>query len=168
MFNIIESDLIKLAKEGRFDFIAHGCNCFNRMGGGIAKQIAREFPEAYEVDTDYFNTMKYACQHPRMLGSISRDLIIRGGIKFFVENWYTQYHLGDDFRYEALESCIARFTEYSAKAINRSRKLSLGVPLIGGGIGGGEKKKIINIFEKAFKQNENFNVTLVLWSEHKQ
>ena len=34
--NIVKGDLIKSAKEGQFDVIIHGCNCFNTMGAGIA------------------------------------------------------------------------------------------------------------------------------------
>lgn len=32
----IKGDLIELAKQGKFDVIAHGCNCFCTMGAGIA------------------------------------------------------------------------------------------------------------------------------------
>lgn len=46
----IEGDLIKLAYDGEFDFIAHGCNCFNTMSAGIAKQIKEQIPEAFEAD----------------------------------------------------------------------------------------------------------------------
>jgi O-acetyl-ADP-ribose deacetylase (regulator of RNase III) len=46
---VTEGDLIKKAKEGEFDLIVHGCNCFCTMGGGIAKGIKREFPEAYRT-----------------------------------------------------------------------------------------------------------------------
>ncbi len=34
--NIINGDLIDLAKNGNFDVIIHGCNCFRTMGVGIA------------------------------------------------------------------------------------------------------------------------------------
>jgi len=37
----IEGDLIKLAKQGEFDVITHGCNCHNIMGAGIALQMDR-------------------------------------------------------------------------------------------------------------------------------
>lgn len=42
-YNEIEGDLIQLAKEGRFDVITHGCNCFCTMGAGIAPQMADAF-----------------------------------------------------------------------------------------------------------------------------
>ena len=39
----IQGDLIRLAKQGTFDVITHGCNCFCTMGAGIAPQMAKEF-----------------------------------------------------------------------------------------------------------------------------
>lgn len=39
----IEGDLIKLALEGKFDVIAHGCNCQCVMGAGLAPQMAKVF-----------------------------------------------------------------------------------------------------------------------------
>ncbi len=43
---IIKGDLIKLALDGKFDVIIHGCNCYCTMGAGFAKAIQAEFPEA--------------------------------------------------------------------------------------------------------------------------
>ena len=45
-----KGDLLALARAGRFDVIVHGCNCFCAMGGGIARAIREEFPEAYAAD----------------------------------------------------------------------------------------------------------------------
>ena len=52
---LIKGDLIQLAKNGEFDVIIHGCNCFCTMGAGIAKTIKDIFPEAYKAD---LNTKK--------------------------------------------------------------------------------------------------------------
>lgn len=48
----LKDDLILIAKERRYaiDAIAHGCNCFCKMGSGIARQIAKAFPVAAKVD----------------------------------------------------------------------------------------------------------------------
>ena len=46
----IKGDLIKMAKAGQFNLIAHGCNCKCIMGKGIALTIKNEFPEAFKVD----------------------------------------------------------------------------------------------------------------------
>lgn len=43
MYNEIKGDLIALAKEGKFDVIAHGCNSFCTMGAGIAPLMAKAF-----------------------------------------------------------------------------------------------------------------------------
>jgi ribonucleoside-diphosphate reductase beta chain len=43
MINYTDGDLITLAKAGKFDVIAHGCNCHSTMGAGIAPQMAKAF-----------------------------------------------------------------------------------------------------------------------------
>ena len=43
MINYVDGDLIKLAKEAKFDVIVHGCNCLSTMGAGIAPQMAAAF-----------------------------------------------------------------------------------------------------------------------------
>ena len=43
---IVKGDLLQMGKDGTFDIILHGCNCFNTMGAGIAAQIATKFPDA--------------------------------------------------------------------------------------------------------------------------
>lgn len=50
IINKIQGNLLELAKQGKFTAIAHGCNTFGTFGAGIALQIAREFPEAYQAD----------------------------------------------------------------------------------------------------------------------
>lgn len=49
IIDTVEGDLISLFKSGDGHLI-HGCNCFHTMGKGVAKQIAREFPQALEAD----------------------------------------------------------------------------------------------------------------------
>jgi O-acetyl-ADP-ribose deacetylase (regulator of RNase III) len=51
MIKEIKGDLIRSAKNGEFDLIAHQANCFNTMGSGIAKSIKEEWPEAAAVDS---------------------------------------------------------------------------------------------------------------------
>ena len=43
------------------DYIAHQCNCFHCMGGGIAYQVAKRFPNVRQADIDltlYANKLK--------------------------------------------------------------------------------------------------------------
>jgi O-acetyl-ADP-ribose deacetylase (regulator of RNase III) len=52
MINYIDGDLITLAKAGKFDIIAHGCNCLSKMGAGIAPQMAKAFGcDQFEMET---------------------------------------------------------------------------------------------------------------------
>ena len=57
----ISGDLIKLALEGKFDVIAHGCNCFCTMKSGIAPQMAKNFGcNKFEIES-YPSIEKLGC-----------------------------------------------------------------------------------------------------------
>ena len=79
---MIQGDLIALAKEGNFDVIAHGCNCFCTMGSGIAPLMAK----AFGVD-------KYPLEAPKQKGDRNKLGHIEG--KFnekyneYILNWRT-------------------------------------------------------------------------------
>lgn len=47
---VFEGDIVEMAQAGTFDVLIHGCNCYHAMGSGVATQIRRAFPAAYEVD----------------------------------------------------------------------------------------------------------------------
>lgn len=139
----IDGDLIVLAKQGEFDAIAHGCNCFNTMGAGIARQIAREFPAAKLAD---FRTKK---GDRAKLGTITAvgsgyDAPINRHLD--VVNCYTQYDVasqaGEDvLDYEAVEKCMAELAvRYKGRCI--------GLPKIGSGLAGGDWERIKGIIER--------------------
>lgn len=127
----IDGDLIVLAREGRFDLIAHGCNCFCTMGAGIAKGIRSVFPEAYEADrkTEKGDRTK--------LGTCS----VADAGKLIVVNAYTQFDYrgsGTKVDYDAVRSCMAWIkANYSG--------LRIGLPLIGAGLAGGDWERIKGI-----------------------
>mgnify|MGYP000394343756 CR=1 FL=1 len=50
MIETMQGDLVRMASQGFFDVIAHGCNCFCDMKGGISRDITRAFPAAKNVD----------------------------------------------------------------------------------------------------------------------
>jgi len=143
----INGDLLKLALEGKFDIIMHGCNCFCTMGSGIAKQIKEQFPEAYEADlkTKKGNILK--------LGNFTIAEVKRE-YTFKIINCYIQYRYGREqvqVDYEALTLCMRKINSlYSNKRI--------GLPLIGAGLAGGDWNKIEKIIETEFLNN---NVTVV-------
>lgn len=104
--NRIEGDLMKLAGQGRFDVIIHGCNCFCTMGAGIAKAIRDQFPAAYEAD---LATEKGSREK---LGSFSSAEVSIDDHRLTVVNAYTQFNYrgaGVKADYEAFERCFAKF-----------------------------------------------------------
>lgn len=149
---ITKGDLIKKAINGEFDVIIHSANCFCTMGGGIAKQIKKELPEAYEVDC---NTIQGDLDK---LGTCSYAKIKRGNNNFIVVNAYGQYYYSTNkmqTNYVAIKSCMKWVKEnFSGKKI--------GIPKIGAGLGGGNWEKIFKIINEELA---NEDVTLVLWEK---
>jgi len=47
---IIKGDMVESYKNNELDAYAHQCNCFCRMGRGIAPILAKANPEIREVD----------------------------------------------------------------------------------------------------------------------
>jgi O-acetyl-ADP-ribose deacetylase (regulator of RNase III) len=82
---VITGDLLKLALEGRFDVIVHGCNCQCAMGKGIALSIKNEFPEAYQADQQTSKGGR------AKLGTITFATIERPSAKFTV--WRRQLRM---------------------------------------------------------------------------
>jgi O-acetyl-ADP-ribose deacetylase (regulator of RNase III) len=134
MIQVIKGDLIKLAKEGKFDVIAHGCNCFCIMGAGIAVQIKKEFPEAYKEDLATLKGDVYK------LGEFSKYRY--KNLRLTVFNLYTQYLPGSNFEYAAF--CLAI---RNMKEVIKEDSI-IGLPLIGCGIGGGSRQIVMEIIKK--------------------
>jgi len=150
MIKEIDGDLIKLAKEGKFDVIAHGCNCFCTMGAGIAPQMA----EAFGCN----NSEIFAMEAPNLAGNINKLGTIgynylplknssvnyeEWDFELTVVNAYTQFGFGANHEegtekpldYAALILCF--------KKINHIFKgKHIGLPWIGCGLAGGEKKYV--------------------------
>ena len=135
---VIRGDLVKLALDGRFDLIVHGCNCQCAMGKGIAKSIKEKFPEAFAADkrTAYGDRAK--------LGTISSAEIEREGVRFTVVNAYTQFHWkGPEGKadYDAIRGAMRQIKQqFSGQKI--------GYPLIGAGLAGGDWKVIAGIIDE--------------------
>ena len=131
----VDGDLIKLALEGNFDVIIHGCNCFCTMGAGIAKGIKTEFPEAFKADA---NTEKGSKEK---LGTYSSATVSRNGHEITIINAYTQHHWrgrGIKADYDAIQKVFA-----SVKQSHSGKRI--GYPLIGAGLAGGDWSVISNI-----------------------
>jgi len=149
---IIEGNLIELAKQGYFDTIVHGCNCFNTMGSGIAKTIKEQFPEAYAADcaTTKGNEAK--------LGCFTKAYVKRVDHGFTVVNGYTQYAYGGNVvnvNYDAIRKVFKSMKKYySGKRI--------GYPLIGAGLAKGDWSLISRIIDEELDGEDH---TLVIFKQ---
>ena len=131
-------DLLRLADQGVFDVIAHGCNCFCTMGAGIAKSVAAQFPQALNADR----------QTPKgertKLGTCSFAEVETAHGKLTVVNAYTQFHYrgrGDKADYEAIRVCMRWLAEHYPHA-------RIGLPKIGAGLAGGDWPRIERIMDE--------------------
>ena len=149
MLNHTKGNLLDLAEAGDFDIIVQGCNCFNTMGGGIAREIAERYPMCAEIDrlTERGEYMK--------LGNWTE---FDSG-KFIIINAYTQYNMSrgtDVFEYIAFELILQ-------KLIHNYGNKRIGLPYIGMGLAGGDSKIILDMIAE-FANNITKNggsVTLV-------
>lgn len=141
-------DLITAAQNGEVNVIAHGCNCFNAMGSGIAPLIAAAFPAAKEADQDTekgsrskLGTFSYANMWNPRPGPI-------GLLQIY--NLYTQYRYGRradgkiNLNYGAFvssfQSMLKDLESYDGVA-------KIGIPKIGAGLGGGDWDIISDLLE---------------------
>jgi len=146
----IKGDLIQLAKQGMFDVIVHGCNCFCQMGAGIARQVREQCPNAYLADRNTIPGDK------SKLGKLSWGGPEKEG--FICVNAYTQYGYSRnkvDVDYDSVKECFKRIAEqFSDKTI--------GIPMIGAGLAGGDWNTICAIIEEEL---EDVDLTLVLYDK---
>lgn len=140
---IIRGDLIRLALQGKFDLIAHGCNCQAAMGAGIAKQIKDIFPDAYKIDQ---LVNEHTHDKEDLMGQYSSYWHhLPDGKHFYILNLYTQLYPGlpspgcrIPFDYEAFITCLRKINV-------RFRGQHIGLPLIGCGLARADKNKVLNI-----------------------
>eukprot|EP01026_Neomeris_dumetosa_P030151 TRINITY_DN241_c0_g1_i20.p2 TRINITY_DN241_c0_g1~~TRINITY_DN241_c0_g1_i20.p2 ORF type:complete len:227 (-),score=28.58 TRINITY_DN241_c0_g1_i20:566-1246(-) len=146
----VEGDLIALALKGDFDIIIHGCNCFNTMGAGIAKQIKKNFPEVYQADKETESGSK------DKMGQISYAEVERDGVTFTVVNAYIQYNYkgrGNLVNYDSLRKAFQGVKKlFSGKRI--------GYPMIGAGLAGGDWRIIQRIVDEELKGEDHTLVRL--------
>lgn len=128
-----EGNLLDMADHGEFDVIVQGCNCFNTMGGGIALQIAKRYPEAVHAD----NMTSYGDYNK--LGNYTKTEFIQN---FRIINAYTQYKMStgtDVFEYAAFESILKKLSHEFGTATR------YGFPMIGMGLARGYKSRIMSM-----------------------
>ena len=105
--------------------IAHGVNCQNRMGSGVAKALYTKWPEVKEWYHEY--------PSEQVLGNMM--LVPIDPPDLYVANCYTQDRYGYDGDRYASTVAINRSLE-TLTNIARALKLEVHMPMLGCGLGG--------------------------------
>ncbi|MDH5778814.1 MAG: macro domain-containing protein [Gammaproteobacteria bacterium] len=148
---VVKGDLIKMAKNGDFDVIIHGCNCFCEMGAGIAKSIKENFPEAYNADLSTEKGTK------EKLGTYSSATISINGKILTVVNAYTQHH----WRGTAVKANYEAIKKVMNQVKNDFSGSRIGYPKIGAGLAGGDWEIISQIINSALSGEDHTLVEYV-------
>ena len=145
----LTGDLIELAEDGKFDIIVHGCNCFNTMGGGIARAIRTRHPGAAAVDMDTIS------------GDVTKlgNWTVFDANQYIIINAYTQYKMStgsDVFEYDAFDLILRKLYLLTPRA-------DYGFPLIGMGLAKGNASIIWESLENFSEKvnREGGSVTVV-------
>lgn len=142
MINYYLGDL--LAHKDKFDYIAHGCNCFHLMGAGIAGQVSSQFPNTYLADIQ--NSIK---GDTNKLGDFTYDKEDK------ILNLYTQYQPGPNVDYDAIRKVFRKLNkEFPGKHI--------AIPRIGCGIAGGDWNLVTKIISE---ECTNIDITVFLYAK---
>jgi len=134
----IEGDLLAMASD--FDFIGHQCNLYHSFGAGIAKQIKDKFPWAYAADlaTPWGDDNKLGTYS---IGEAGDDDPV-------IVNFYCQVGFrssdGPATAYEYMRGAFRKFNDQFPES-------TLGLPLIGAGLAGGDWEVIRGIIRRELK-----------------
>lgn len=159
MLKRVKGDIIKMADEGQFNIIVHGCNCQNVMGSGIAKQLRNRWPSVYDADLKASKDWRVPVAK---LGNFSfATTVSKLSNKVTIINAYTQLHYLprgiDHFEYESFYLILRKLEIVCMSGV------TIGFPYIGMGLAGGDPDRIIPMIENfAIKAAEkDTTVTLV-------
>lgn len=135
------------------DVIGHQSNCRMGFGSGIAGQIRRKFPYAYEV---------FASDSRKPQDKLGSYCVSKEHQPYYIFNLYGQDYYGNDGKqytdYKALESAIRGMLERIRKwKLNSGLSFKVGLPFkIGCGLAGAHwyiVEKIIDRLSEEYKQD---------------
>lgn len=143
MITIIkDKDLIYDVKE--YDIVLVGVNIMNVKGNGFQNKVHRNFPDVYVAHRD----TKYADK--RKLGTV---VVVPGKPTFCIcyifKGRYRPDKVPDAVEYDALESCLNLVADNF-----KGKRIASTIMGVSEYEGGGDKKKILKIFKKVFRDTD--------------
>lgn len=150
-------DMVESYRLGILDAYAQQCNCFCRQGKGIAPLLCKVNPLVRDVDNATTEGDR------NKLGTYT---VARGkGYGSDLYNIYGQYHWSKfkeapnrNTNYEALREGLTAVKEDLSSSNNNPK--TLGIPLIGCGLAGGDWKGVVKPMIKGIFENSGIDVTV--------
>lgn len=139
--------------EGPEKFLLHGCNSKGVMNSGVAKELRRRYPEAFNVYRKQYEAFLKMTASGIPVGNYSFVEVNRIGIF----NLVTQENYGYDgkcyFSYEGFQKGLESIDKYfySLKYYYKVIDPEVAMPKIGAGLAGGDWSKISTIIESTVK-----------------
>lgn len=149
MLAIKQGDLFLFKAPSR-RIIAHGCNAQGVMGSGFALQIRQKYPRAWESYQAHGARLRLGQVVPSFGGSTG-DIIVNCITQEFYGRMPGRVYVDYD--------AVIKTMSFVAEVSEDFAGLPVHIPLIGGGLAGGNKETLIAIFTEAFKST---NATLWL------
>jgi O-acetyl-ADP-ribose deacetylase (regulator of RNase III) len=136
------------------NIIGHGCNAMGAFGSGVAGLIGRFFPDARKayMEKYYEKDLKLGDVHFVTLNTPYNNVKV-------IANMITQQYYGNDgAKYVSYAACERAFNKLFKYA--DANKMSVGMPKIGAGLGGGDW----NLIEEKLKSClKNYDVTVKVY-----
>lgn len=139
------NELLKKHDKGEPVIFVHGCNAKGVMGSGVAALVKKLYPFAYEV---YLQENRDFGLH---LGDV--QLCDDETTSVTICNAITQKNYGRDGKLYVNYDAVIEALELVRKEA-KERNVPVYLPLIGGGLGGGDVKRLTAIFQAVFHDVE--------------
>lgn len=141
MVTFVKGDLL----NADVDIICHQVNLQGVMGGGLAYQIAKKYPNTEKA------YKKYCDKKSKDLG----DCLITYEDDFLIANCFSQEE-NFDTNYEAVYYCFIKVKELADEVYKDYGEIyKIGIPFkYGCGIANGDWDKVLEIITKVFEDND--------------
>jgi len=157
MIKIVKGDLF----ESGANIIGHQVNCQGKMGSGVAEQVKRKYPKAYEEYYEIVKAMMAGEQDLRhdLLGRVNG---VQVAPRLWIANMFGQNKYGyDGKKYTDTEALFKCFR--TVRSMAEKNNLTVALPhMIGCYRGGADWKEVEDLLLTAF---DGYEVTLYKYHE---
>jgi O-acetyl-ADP-ribose deacetylase (regulator of RNase III) len=135
------NELYFKAEKGEPVIFVHGCNARGVMGSGVAALVKKLYPFAYDAYKKEYNDYGFDLGFAQFCDDTSTSVTVVNAI--------TQKNFGKDGKLYVDYDAVIKALELVA-SVAKTRNHPVYLPMIGGGLGGGDVKRLTAIFQAVF------------------